>query len=96
MGEYEWFECCKSIRLDLLELYGSTYVIEHVTTEYNDRVERKVYRSYTTDMLKAIAESLGVSVIDRYADVISLEASDTRTGDEIAEDIIKRAGLRGK
>lgn len=96
MGQSEWFDCCRSIRLDLLDLYGSYYVIEHVIAESNKKQEERLYRCYTSDMLKAIAESFGVTVDSRFIDAINNEPEDEQTGDEIALDIIQRAGLRVK
>ena len=56
------------------------------------------YRVYVTDCLKLIAEntaniSRGQYMKARYYDIIHPAKVDTRTGDEIVEDIIKRAGL---
>ena len=56
------------------------------------------YRVYVTDCLKLIAEntaniSRGQYMKLRYYDIIHPANVDTRTGDEIVEDIIKRAGL---
>ena len=56
------------------------------------------YRVYVTDCLKLIAEntaniSRGQYMKLRYYDIIHPAKVDTRTGDEIVEDIIKRAGL---
>ena len=52
------------------------------------------YRVYTTDCLKLIAENTGnISLKLRYYDIIQPKKADNRTGDEIVEDIIKRAGL---
>ena len=52
------------------------------------------YRVYVTDCLKLIAENTGnISLKLRYYDIIYQKKVDTRTGDEIVEDIIKRAGL---
>ena len=56
------------------------------------------YRVYVTDCLKLIAEntanfSRGRYVKARYYEIIHPAKVDTRTGDEIVEDIIKRAGL---
>ena len=52
------------------------------------------YRVYVTDCLKLIAENTGnISLKLRYYDIIHPKKADTRTGDEIVEDIIKRAGL---
>ena len=77
-------------------MHGSVYVIEHVVAEYNDKVQKRLYRCYTTDMLKAIAEGMGATVGSRFVDLFNNEPQDERTGDEIALDIIKRAGLKGK
>ena len=56
------------------------------------------YRVYVTDCLKMIAEntaniSRGQYMKARYYDIIHPANVDNRTGDEIVEDIIKRAGL---
>ena len=52
------------------------------------------YRVYVTDCLKLIAENTGnISLKLRYYDIIQPKKADTRTGDEIVADIIKRAGL---
>lgn len=56
------------------------------------------YRVYVTDCLKLIAEntaniSCGQYMKARYYDIITPKKQDTRTGDEIVEDIVKRAGL---
>ena len=52
------------------------------------------YRVYVTDCLKLIAENTGnISLKLRYYDIINPKKTDTRTGDEIVADIIKRAGL---
>lgn len=47
------------------------------------------YRVYVTDTLKAIS---GANA--RYADWIDQKPKDTRTGAEIAADVIKKAGLK--
>lgn len=54
---------------------------------------------YVTDALRAISESTakyagGPYVQARYADVIKPKPKDTRTGNEIAADVIKKAGLK--
>lgn len=49
-----------------------------------------------TDILKAIAETQGMSISQSYRDLVFREPSDDREGDEIAADIILRAGLRFK
>ena len=64
----------------------------------NQQAKDTAYRVYVTDCLKLIAEntaniSRGQYMKSRYYDIIYQAKVDTRTGDEIVEDIIKRAGL---
>lgn len=96
MGESNYFDYSRSIRLDLLELYGSIYVIEHVVSEYNKDEKEKSFKCYVTDVLKVIAECNGASIHMRWIDVLTKPKENERSADEIALDIIKRAGLKVK
>ena len=69
-------------------------MIDHVLAEHNIRMEEKVYRSYTADLLKTIAESVGATVSCRYNDLINHQKEEEKTGDEIALEVIQRAGLK--
>lgn len=55
------------------------------------------YRYYETDCLFYIAKRLGVKMPKRYCDILDSTKqpiqTDSRTGDEIAEDVIRRMGL---
>lgn len=67
-------------------------------SKVNQQANDTAYRVYITDCLKLIAEntaniSRGQYMKLRYYDIIYPAKVDTRTGDEIVEDIIKRAGL---
>lgn len=67
-------------------------------SKVNQQAKDTAYRVYVTDCLKMIAEntanfSKGQYMKARYYDIITPKKQDTRTGDEIVEDIIKRAGL---
>lgn len=60
----------------------------------NQQAKDTAYRVYVTDCLKLIAENSGnISLKLRYYDIINPKKEETRTGDEIVADIIKRAGL---
>ena len=57
-----------------------------------------MYRVYMTDALKITVENTakfagGSYIKARYIDIIEPQKVVTRTGDEIVEDIIQRAGL---
>ena len=67
-------------------------------SRYKREQEEKAYRVYVTDALRLTVENTatyagGNYINARYIDVIEPKKVDTRTGDEIVEDIIKRAGL---
>lgn len=52
-----------------------------------------VYRIYVTECLRILAKYYGQGDISHYNDLITPAKSDNRTGDEIAADVISRAGL---
>ena len=67
-------------------------------SKVNQQAKDTAYRVYVTDCMKLIAEntaniSRGQYMKSRYYDIIHPAKGDTRTGDEIVEDVIKRAGL---
>lgn len=58
--------------------------------------EARSFKIYVADLLKSVAEFCGAEVNYRYADIISVREKDTRTGDEIALEVIQKAGLKVK
>ena len=67
-------------------------------SKVNQQAKDTAYRVYVTDCLRMISESTanfakGPYMKARYYDIIAPKKEDIRTGDEIVEDIIKRAGL---
>ena len=67
-------------------------------SKVNQQAKDTAYRVYVTDCLKLIAEntaniSRGQYMKSRYYEIIHPAKVATRTGDEIVDDIIKRAGL---
>lgn len=72
--------------------------LRYCFARYKREQEEKVYRVYVTDALKITVENTakfagGSYIKARYIDIIEPKKVDTRTGDEIVEDIIQRAGL---
>lgn len=60
--------------------------------------EELIYRVYSSDALKVLTENTerfngGSAMSKRYFDLIDIGTKDERSGEEIAEDIITRAGL---
>ena len=83
-------------------------MIDHVASFFRKQQEEKRYRAYVTDALKALTENTTHRLIPGVGEVSygsymptrwlkeAQEPEDTRTGDEIAEEIIRRAGLKLK
>ena len=77
---------------------GSGYVIDHCVVAFNDYCRQKAYQVYVTDGIRCMSESLanfagGSYLENRFADIFDRDIDDERTGDEVALDIIERAGL---
>lgn len=97
MGSDEYFRCISTIRLDMLELMGSGYVVEHCVAAFAERCEKKAYRNYMADGIKCISETIanvygGTYMENRLADL--MDTTPEKTGDEIALEVITRAGLK--
>lgn len=81
---------------------GSGYVVEHCVSAFRKKQEENLFKSYAADALRAIAYNTAVLpkegriITKRFAELAEWVEEDTRSGDEIAADIIKRAGLRFK
>lgn len=74
-------------------------MIEHCISAFSERKQTEAYRIYVTDCLmylnRSVSEQYGGSYKTiRYAEMVAPQKQDNRTGDEIAEDIIRRAGLK--
>lgn len=67
--------------------------MRYATARYNEHRRDAVYRIYVSDCLRIITKAHIKGDIARYADMISPKKPDTRSGDEIAADIINLAGL---
>ena len=74
-------------------------MINHCIAFFRTRKEERLYRAYITDILKVTAEMVaaytGAQITaGDFKELAGWVKTDDRTGDEIAADIIKRAGLR--
>lgn len=85
----------------MLDLMGSGYVIEHCISAFQHDMEEKQYRTYLTDTLRLIGENVaalshGSYIANRWIDTKKKEQNEEKSADEIAADIIRRAGLKLK
>ena len=72
--------------------------MRYAIARYQSQQRDLAYRIYVTDCLRIISENTakmggGSYITAKFADIITPKPTDNRTGDEIAADIIKRAGI---
>ena len=91
----------EGLNVELLNLIGKGYVIDHCISLFNKQAREEAFRSYIADTLKTINDNFtkrfgGASYKLRYIELVTAEKEPEKSGDEIARDIIKRAGLKVK
>lgn len=84
----------RDIRLDMLELLGSGYVIEHCVAAFSDLLHKKSLETYITDCLMYIAKNSALQekqyLTTRFYDMAykpKEKKQDNRTGEQIISSI---------
>ena len=82
-----------------MELNGVGYVIDHCISYFYKEQRHRAYEVYVTDVLRIISENTakqvgGSYVKARYAEIIDPPKEETRTADQIIDNI--RSKLEGK
>ena len=72
--------------------------MRYAMARYQSQQRDLAYRIYVTDCLRIISENTaktggGSYITAKFADIINQKPVDNRDGEEIAADIIKRAGI---
>ena len=72
--------------------------MRYAMARYQSQQRDLAYRIYVTDCLRIISENnakicCGSYITAKFEDIINPKPVDNRTGDEIAADIIKLAGI---
>ena len=70
--------------------------MRYMVARFLQETEDLSYRIYTTDMLRVVAMGQRIQSVQRYAELIDHAPKDTRSGEEIAADVIQRCGLKVK
>lgn len=79
--------------------FGVRSILATIREKIRDDLEREAFREYIADCLWAIAKNTANSCGGQYFEtkfrdgIKEAKPEDTRTGDEIVADIIKRAGI---
>ena len=74
--------------------------MRYAVARLKEKQRDEAYRIYITDSLKLITENTahfvegGQYITKRWIEVVENKPTDNRSGEEIAMDVIKRAGLR--
>lgn len=96
VGADEFRRLIADIRLDMLDLLGKGYVIDHCVSLFHKEQKDKQYRAYITDALMAITETLADRYGGRKMSIRWIEMNqppkpeDERTGEEIKESIMSK------
>lgn len=77
----------------MLALLGIKYFADSIIAAMHEQAQDEAYRIYHTECLYAICASLGNPLEKTFYDIMHPEAEDTRSGDEIAEERLKRFGI---
>lgn len=106
-GFAQFFYIAKAVKTQtivcsLLQLkgLGARAIIAALPSLIKSELQKQAYQIYVTDSLQTIAENTakfaGGKVLQvRFADVLETKKKvEQKTGDEIAADVIKRAGLK--
>ena len=72
--------------------------MRYAMARFNQHQRDLAYRIYVTDCLRIISENTakmggGSYIAAKFSDIINPKLAGNRTGEEIAADIIKRAGI---
>lgn len=94
---------CDRVILSLLQLkgLGVRAVMAALPSLLKKDIESYIYRVYTAECLRVLTENTakyagGSALTIKYIDLLENKPKDTRTGAEIAADVIKKCGLEVK
>lgn len=84
--------------MNLLNLIGTGYVIDHCISCFHKEQKKKLHDVYVTDVLRLISENTAKTVGGsymkvRYLDLIDPKKEETRTANEVIDNI--RNKLKG-
>ena len=81
------------LSLEVLDLLGPGYLLDSLQAAVEERLRRESWQCYAGDVLRLIALSLGCTGLRSYREILYPAPADTRTAEEIAEDVVTRLGL---
>ena len=94
-GADKFFRGLSSVRLDMLDLLGAVYMMDAVIDAINARRETEMYWEYSAECLRGIGASLGMKIVS-FHDILHPQPIDTRSGLEIAVDMLDKFGIKAE
>lgn len=99
MGAQGYTECLETIRIDLLEILGKSYIIQHCVAFLKRKSEEDAFRMYIAEGVKILTENTakqfgGSALSISFRDIISGEKPDERTEEDIINGLKEK--LKGK
>lgn len=78
---------------------GAKAILSVLPFLLKEQAKKKLYNVYISECLYCIAENTaksvgGIHMTQKYTDLINKKPQDTRTGEQIAVDVIKQCGLK--
>ena len=70
--------------------------MRYMVSRFLKDVDELRYRVYTSDMLRITAMGMRAQSVPRYVELLDYKPQETRSGEEIAADVIARCGLKVK
>lgn len=95
-GADTFFRGCETLRLDLLDLFGIDYVIEHFLCDYKERQENELRWLYTNETLYAMSNQCKMTKSYMEIKPKYNEPEKKRDADEVAAELILKMGLKFK
>lgn len=100
MGPDRYLTYLETINLNLLDILGKEYIIDHIVSEIQKQTEQKLLNVYITDALKALVNNIAQAAFEkrsytqltmRWLDMFEPQLintpEDTRSCKEIVKDI---------
>ena len=95
MGAENYLKLLETLRLDLLEVFGKGYVIEHCIVELKKESQKNAFNNYLCDGIRNINEILatrfgGSYITEKFSSTIRKKKNNKKlemTADEIKESL---------
>lgn len=77
-------------------MMGPGYIADSIQAAALHRARLESWHCYAGDVLRLLATAWGAENVQRYWDILHPTPEDPRTAEEIAEDFVRRKGLKLK